>query len=246
MSIADKLQTIVENEQKVYNAGYEKGKAEGGSDSYYDDFWDSFQDNGNRTDYRTSFTLKYWNETTFKPKYLIKPVGSANSMFSQFNMQSTLQQSLFDFTDVPIDVSEVTDAGGLFANACVTNLVLKFSESVKTLDNAFTKGQGGGVAGMHLTLLVPNANCTWNNTFSYHRIVRLILLEGTVIGKNGFNVQWATALPKEDLIGILNALEDKTSDTSGTQWVVTLGTTNLAKLTDIEKAIATEKGWTLA
>lgn len=30
MSIADKLQTILENEQKVYNAGYEKGKSEGG------------------------------------------------------------------------------------------------------------------------------------------------------------------------------------------------------------------------
>lgn len=31
MSIADKLLQIAENEQKVYNAGYEKGKAEGGS-----------------------------------------------------------------------------------------------------------------------------------------------------------------------------------------------------------------------
>ena len=30
MSIAEKLQTILENEQKVYNAGYEKGKSEGG------------------------------------------------------------------------------------------------------------------------------------------------------------------------------------------------------------------------
>lgn len=30
MSIAEKLQIIAENEQKVYNAGYEKGKSEGG------------------------------------------------------------------------------------------------------------------------------------------------------------------------------------------------------------------------
>lgn len=30
MSIAEKLQTIAENEQKVYNAGFEKGKSEGG------------------------------------------------------------------------------------------------------------------------------------------------------------------------------------------------------------------------
>ena len=33
MSIADKLQTIAENEQRVYNSGYEKGKAEGGGNS---------------------------------------------------------------------------------------------------------------------------------------------------------------------------------------------------------------------
>ena len=32
MSIAEKLQTIAENQQNVYNAGYEKGKAEGGDD----------------------------------------------------------------------------------------------------------------------------------------------------------------------------------------------------------------------
>ncbi len=33
---------------------------------------------------------------------------------------------------------------------------------------------------------------------------------------------------------------------AGSVWTVTLGTTNLAKLTDAEKAIATQKGWTLA
>lgn len=33
MTIAEKLQKIAENEQKVYDAGYEKGKAEGGGSS---------------------------------------------------------------------------------------------------------------------------------------------------------------------------------------------------------------------
>ena len=34
MSIAEKLQTIAENEQKVFDAGYEKGKAEGNGTDY--------------------------------------------------------------------------------------------------------------------------------------------------------------------------------------------------------------------
>ena len=37
MSIADKLTTIAENEQKVYQAGYDKGKAEGGDEGWIGD-----------------------------------------------------------------------------------------------------------------------------------------------------------------------------------------------------------------
>lgn len=59
MSIAEKLQTIAENEQRVYDAGYAKGQAEGGDTSTayaegfeagkkaeYDKFWDGAQKNG--------------------------------------------------------------------------------------------------------------------------------------------------------------------------------------------------------
>lgn len=62
-----------------------------------------------------------------------------------------------------------------------------------------------------------------------------------VIGQNGLNVS-VCPLTHESLMSIINCLEAKTSGT----WTVTLGTDNLAKLTEAEKAIATEKGWTLA
>ena len=41
MSIADKLTTIAENEQKVFDAGKQ---------AEYDEFWDSFQSKGTRKD----------------------------------------------------------------------------------------------------------------------------------------------------------------------------------------------------
>lgn len=47
------------------------------------------------------------------------------------------------------------------------------------------------------------------------------------------------------LMNIINALTDYSTDTSTTHSLA-LGTTNQAKLTDAEKAIATEKGWTLS
>lgn len=68
-------------------------------------------------------------------------------------------------------------------------------------------------------------------------------IEG-VIGTNGFDVHWSAKLTHESLMSIINALKDYSG--SGMAYTVTLGTTNLAKLTDEEKAIATQKGWTLA
>jgi hypothetical protein len=70
-----------------------------------------------------------------------------------------------------------------------------------------------------------------------------VIIEGT-IGQNGFNVSASTKLDLESLLSILNALANKTGDTSAS-WVCTLGAANLAKLTDAQKAIATDKGWTL-
>lgn len=51
-------------------------------------------------------------------------------------------------------------------------------------------------------------------------------------------------LTVESILSLFNILVDRTTSTS--TYTVTLGTDNLAKLTDEQKAIATEKGWTLA
>jgi surface protein len=55
------------------------------------------------------------------------------------------------------------------------------------------------------------------------------------------NFQYCTALSHDSLMSIINNLITVTSTKT-----LTLGATNLAKLTDEEKAIATNKGWTLA
>ena len=157
-----------------------------------------------------------------------------------FYFKSTTQSDLIDFSDVVFDVTALTSASEMFANACVTNVTLKFSEKITSLSSTFTKGQARNVAGMHITLLVPNPNCTWSSTFDYHNVSRLILLEGTRIGKP-INLRWAINLPHDDLIGVINCLEPVTTATT-----LTIGSTNLAKLTEDEKKIATDKGWTLA
>lgn len=68
-----------------------------------------------------------------------------------------------------------------------------------------------------------------------------IIFEGQIIGATSF--KYSNKLDRESLLSILNALIDLTGETAKT---LTLGADNLLKLTDEEKAIATNKNWKLA
>ena len=79
MSISDKLVTIAENEQKVFDAGK---KAE------YDAFWDAYQTNGNRRHYNHAF-YDYWDDITYNPKYPIVVTSTSDYIYASSNMTST-------------------------------------------------------------------------------------------------------------------------------------------------------------
>ena len=79
---------------------------------------------------------------------------------------------------------------------------------------------------------------TFPSTFNSCTSLENITIEG-VIGQN-LDIHWSP-LTHESIMSIINHL-----GTIATAKTLTLGTTNLAKLTDAEKAIATQRGWTLA
>lgn len=74
--------------------------------------------------------------------------------------------------------------------------------------------------------------------FSGCSSLKSILMHGM---KVSFDIHASTKFEESDLVTILNNLATVTSTQT-----LTMGATNLAKLTDEEKAIATNKGWTLA
>ena len=74
--------------------------------------------------------------------------------------------------------------------------------------------------------------------FSSCSSLKSILMTGM---KVSFDISSSTKFDKSDLVTILNNLATLTSTAS-----LKMGATNLDKLTDDEKAIATNKGWTLA
>ena len=60
---------------------------------------------------------------------------------------------------------------------------------------------------------------------------------------SGLTLSFSTKYSHDTILSWLNALADRTGDTAGT---LTIGSTNLAKLTAEEIAIATNKNWNLA
>ena len=77
-----------------------------------------------------------------------------------------------------------------------------------------------------------------NSTFAYCKKLQEIHMTGM---KTSFDIHYSTLFTREALLEIINNLATVT-----TTETLTMGSTNLAKLTDEDKAIATNKGWTLA
>lgn len=93
MSIAEKLNTIINNEAKVYRAGQK---------SEYDRFWDAIAQKGLRTNYQYAFCR--WSNMDFKPKY----------EFNFTNAFWAFAYSGFVELDIDFDLSEATSVNNMF------------------------------------------------------------------------------------------------------------------------------------
>lgn len=135
---ANYLVTVAENQQKVYNAGYEQGKAEGG-DSYYDTFWDNFQENGEKTDYENAFRFSGFTEKNFRPKYDIQPTKAINMFYNNKSTNYDLATHLKE-CGVALDMSKTTSCTSAFASTNFTVLpTCDFSnEECKSLNGVFS------------------------------------------------------------------------------------------------------------
>ena len=81
-----------------------------------------------------------------------------------------------------------------------------------------------------------------NNTFnnSNFKVIRCDGLKFPDIDMSKIGLHYSTALAVDSIVGLLNALPQ-----SDKGYSFQIGSDNIAKLTDEQKAIATDKGWTL-
>lgn len=241
MSVADKLTTIAANTPKLYKAGK-------------DAIWDAIQDGGDRLIYDRAFSYSKWNSDTFKPKHNISPT-SAKELFRMTKVGDDTTKKidlikLEEETGFKLDFSNCNDIRYAFADcgcfSTVGEVDLRKCTAGESTLLAFYGGYGGSSKTEIKKIICDENTYFHTETFNYLNHLQEIRFEGTIgtKGTNGMLFSRSTKLSHESLMSIINALQDL-SGTDITRSIV-LGTTNLAKLTDAEKAIATERGWTLA
>lgn len=239
--------------QKVYQKGYEEGEAVGyavghtdgfgyGEESERRQFWDLYQQDGDRTDYSFAFAGAGWTEETFWPNRDIT-IHNGYEMFAYCGFAGSLKARL-QACKVQLKFGGNETLMNLFAYADkITELgVIDMSEVISSTSNTHIFKQCKALHTIE-KLILPNGQSSWNGWFTGCAALENIIFEG-IISKTGLDLSDCPKLTRESMLSILNCLTNAVG-LSGT-WKVTLGATNLAKLSESDKAIATAKGWTLA
>lgn len=162
---------------------------------------------------------------------LIQPNDTENvtnmiSMFRECNNLTTIPQ---------LDTSNVTNMYGMFYNCSKLTTIPQLDTSkVTNMSSMFNWCKKLTVIPQWDVSNVTNMS----NMFFYCSGLKSILMTGM---KVSFDISASTKFEREDLLVILNNLATVT-----TTQTLKMGATNLAKLTDEDKLIATNKGWTLA
>lgn len=110
-NIAEKLTTIAENQQKLYDKGMSDKESM---------LWDGILWDGKRTTYM-EYLFANWKDEYIRPKYKVTPTKTAHHIFLNCRNLKKIEKDYFDFSSVP---DATSGAGGLVAafNGC-SNLI---------------------------------------------------------------------------------------------------------------------------
>lgn len=221
-----------EGHQAGYEAGHQAGQLSGmeqGIQAEYDRFWDAYQQNGERTNYSHGFTGSGWTDETFKPKYPLRIVGSAESMC----VNSA-------FTEIPVAVDFSQCDNIYYAFTFNSNLVrLPRMDISKVRSSTYAFRQCSSLEEIECLVFSENT-VLQSNTFYYTSNLKHLTAEGTV--NTELNFAQSSMLTNESVQSILDHLKDLTGATART---LTFHAIVGAALTDAQKAAITAKNWTL-
>ena len=240
MSISEKLVTVAENQEKVFEVGKTK---------HYNDFWDKYQENGNMKDYSCSFAGLGWNSETFKPKYNIN-AENAYMIFRFHNISDTA----YDLTEhlellgVTLDFSSSASLQYAFYTANFSRIGVVDCSSLNSLLNTFQSCRATTI-----DKIIVHENLTFNNAFQSMTNLKNIKFEG-IIGQSGLNFQWSANLSKDSIVNIIDTLSGETSEKTITfskasvdnAFETEIGLADGSSSQEWRELIATKSNWTIS
>ena len=245
MNIEDKITAIssnnskiAENQQKIYDKGLGDG-----AKNEYDKFWNGFQNFGNRTGYDKAF--QYWGAEYIEPKHKIVPTSAASYLFAYNENLKAIYKKDFDLSGVPYATTWNSGIYGL----CRECKSLEYFEDINIQPNLHIGYMFYLCSKLKkIEMLRVDENTQFNGTFHFCNALEEIYFDGIIASRgnnnNTFSFPHSTKLKKEC---VLRIFEDNLKDFSGTDLTANIGFTRevVNQLTDTEKAIATQKGWSI-
>ena len=144
-----------------------------------------------------------------------------------------------NLTTIPqLDTSNGTNFNSMFGDCIsLTTIPQLNTSSVTNFDSMFNGCKS--LTTVELTSFISSSSMFYNCS-----ALENLTVTGTItVNNNNLNLSYSPLLTVESLMSVINALSD---NTGGTTYTVTLGATNLEKLTDEQKQIAIDKNYTLA
>ncbi|MBE6571228.1 MAG: hypothetical protein E7656_03135 [Ruminococcaceae bacterium] len=240
MSISEKIKSIIQNEQKVYDAGK---KAE------YDSFWDSYQLNGARTDYSGAFACPNdqmsWTAENFKPKYDIIIEKSGSQCFYLWEHTAPIDLGgILAAQGVRLDTSKATTLHNFMKYGYGICGVLPTIDCSSAGSNTTAMFYGCKITGIEK--LVVTDKTVFTDMFNYCYELCDLVIEGK-ISTGALNLKYSTGLSADSIKSVIDALSDSTTGLSLTL-PAAAQTTYAAKYGQSawNTLIDTKRNWTIA
>ena len=245
VAVTNTVEKQVPSMKAFFDAG---GKCKGSTAASFEGCW-QYDDTANVTDMASMFSS--CSNLATVPLFDTSNVTNMKSMFYVCSKLTTVPR---------FDTSKVTNMISMFDGCSKLTTVPRFDTSnVTIMDSMFYDCSKLTTVPLFDTSNVADMTSMFSNCSSITTVPQFDIAKVMYIGNifsncyrleeihmininANLNISSSTKFTREALLEIIGNLKAQTSGTK----TLTMGSTNLAKLTDEDKAIATNKGWTLA
>lgn len=227
MSISDKLTTVAENQVKIFDAGYSRGKRE-----QDETIWNCITNYGKREKF--PYTFSYTDFSGYRFIKPISPSGKSSSAANMFKFYTGIR--LPENLDLS-NISITSTHADMFFEAKIVEMNDIKIPALNSYHNMFLRCTSLKT----IKTLRVHTKTTFFQTFYGCSALEQIRFEGTI--GNDIDLSDCKNLTVETLLHIIDHLNDY-SDTD-TICTLTMGSSNLDKLTDSQQQKVLDKGWVL-